>query len=68
MVTSDAPVTTGERLEWMAVHCDRFEFQMNKQGYFIVAHKGSEKYYESAGPLADVHEAVDDAFYEVIQR
>ena len=64
----NSPVTTGERLEWMAKHCDKFQFQMTTTGYFIIAHKGDDKYYESAGPLDNVHEAVDDAFYQVIQN
>ncbi|ENQ1546055.1 hypothetical protein ACEOHC_003867 [Salmonella enterica] len=64
----NAPVTTGERLEWLAAQCTRFHFQITKEGFLIVAHKGDDRYYESAGPVADMHQAVDDAFYEVLQR
>ncbi|EAB4417351.1 hypothetical protein D7B12_18135 [Salmonella enterica] len=63
----NAPVTTGERLEWLATHCTSFQFQMNKEGFFIVAHKGEDKIYELAGPLCDMREAIDDAFYEILQ-
>ena len=63
----NAPVTTGERLEWMAQHCDQFQFGMNKEGFYIIAHKGTH-YFESAGPVLDMHEAIDDALYEVLQK
>ncbi|EAM1616372.1 hypothetical protein EU642_22315 [Salmonella enterica] len=64
---TNAPVTTGERLEWLAAHCERFEFVMNRESYMIVAHKTVDRSYQSAGPVADFHEAIDEAFYEVLQ-
>jgi hypothetical protein len=64
----NAPITTGERLEWLASHCAVFQFQLNKTGFFITARMCNERYYESAGGLDDFHEAIDDAFYECLQR
>ncbi|EDY2030096.1 hypothetical protein GTB64_004538 [Salmonella enterica] len=63
----NAPVTTGERLEWLAAQCTVFHFQMNKSGYLVIARKGDDRYYESAGPVCDMTDAVDEAFYEVLQ-
>ncbi|EJG5415705.1 hypothetical protein NAD41_002344 [Salmonella enterica] len=62
----NAPITTGERLEWMAEQCDRFHFQVTKEGYQILAAKG-EECYEADGPLHNMHNAVDNAFYEILQ-
>lgn len=64
----NAPVTTGERLDWLALHCHSFQFQLNTQGYFIIARMSDDVFFESAGPVADMHEAIDDAFYEVLQK
>lgn len=65
---TNAPVTSMERLEFLAAHCDKFYFTMNKTSYTIQACKGEGHYYESAGPLELAAEAVNECFYELLER
>lgn len=64
----NAPVTTMERLEWLAQHCDIFSFAMDKTSYMIRARKGAGRYYESAGPVELAAEAVDECLYEILPQ
>ncbi|ENE5752035.1 hypothetical protein ACFLMW_003772 [Salmonella enterica] len=61
----NAPVTSMERLEFLAAHSAEFSFSMNKTGYSITAFMGERQYYQSAGPLELVDEAINECLYEI---
>ncbi|EOH1034951.1 hypothetical protein ACLMYS_003927 [Salmonella enterica] len=65
MSASNAPVTSMERLEFLAAHSKEFSFTMNKTGYTINAFMGERQYYQSAGPLELVDDAINECLYEI---
>lgn len=61
-----APITTFERIEWLAEHCPEFELKMRKKSFSLHVSMGGEKFYSEAGPLDMLPEAVNEALYSMM--
>ena len=63
----NAPTCTCARIKWLAANCARFELVVASEGknYSIDALMSIDDYYQSAGPVEDMSEAVGECFYQM---
>ena len=63
----NAPTCTCARIKWLAANCQRFELVVASEGcnYAIDALMTHDVYYQSAGPVEELSEAVAECFFDM---